>query len=83
MMKVPRKAKSLGSFFELLEDIREIRADQCRFYQKITDMYTLRTQYGKESRKTKDYFARVKTSLQRITQLNHRSYFCFCFFYSS
>ena len=35
-------------FDELLERIREIRASERRFYQKITDLYALSTNYDKK-----------------------------------
>ena len=35
-------------FDELLERIREIRASERRFYQKITDIYALSADYDKE-----------------------------------
>jgi hypothetical protein len=50
-------------FDELLERIREIRASERRFYQKITDLYSLSTDYDKESKQTKDFFATVQNKL--------------------
>src|SRR6056297_3759769 len=50
-------------FDELLERIREIRASERRFYQKITDLYALSTDYDKESKQTKDFFAAVQNKL--------------------
>ncbi|MEQ8413402.1 MAG: virulence RhuM family protein [Imperialibacter sp.] len=50
-------------FDELLERIREIRASERRFYQKITDLYALSTDYDKESQQTKDFFAMVQNKL--------------------
>lgn len=50
-------------FDELLERIREIRASERRFYQKITDLYSLSTDYDKESQQTKDFFAAVQNKL--------------------
>ncbi len=46
-------------FKELLERIREIRASERRFYQKITDIYALAADYDKNSPLTKDFFATV------------------------
>jgi hypothetical protein len=47
-----KQGKSFGQdyFDELLECIREIRTSERRFYQKITDLYALSTDYdnGKE-----------------------------------
>ena len=50
-------------FDELLERIREIRASERRFYQKITDIYSLSADYDKESNTTKDFFAAVQNKL--------------------
>ncbi len=50
-------------FDELLERIREIRASERRFYQKITDLYALSTDYGKESNQTRNFFASVQNKL--------------------
>ena len=48
---------------ELLERIREIRASERRFYQKITDIYALSADYDKESPLTKDFFSTVQNKL--------------------
>jgi hypothetical protein len=50
-------------FEELLERIREIRASERRFYQKITDIYSLAADYDKNSPITKDFFATVQNKL--------------------
>jgi hypothetical protein len=50
-------------FEELLERIREIRASERRFYQKITDIYALAADYDKNSLVTKDFFATVQNKL--------------------
>lgn len=50
-------------FDELLEKIREIRASERRFYQKITDIYTLSVDYNKNSPVTSDFFASVQNKL--------------------
>lgn len=50
-------------FDELLERIREIRASERRFYQKITDIYTLSVNYDKDSPVTKEFFATVQNKL--------------------
>ncbi len=50
-------------FDELLERIREIRASERRFYQKITDIYALATDYDKNSPITKNFFASVQNKL--------------------
>lgn len=60
-----KQGKNFGQdyFDELLERIREIRASERRFYQKITDLYSLSTDYDKESLQTKDFFAAVQNKL--------------------
>lgn len=50
-------------FKELLEDIREIRASERRFYQKITDIYALAIDYDKDAPETKKFFATVQNKL--------------------
>jgi hypothetical protein len=50
-------------FDELLERIREIRASERRFYQKITDIYALSADYDKDSAETKDFFTTVQNKL--------------------
>jgi len=50
-------------FDELLERIREIRASERRFYQKITDIYALSADYDKNAPITKDFFATVQNKL--------------------
>lgn len=50
-------------FEELLERIRDIRASERRFYQKITDIYATSADYDKDSPVTKDFFASVQNKL--------------------
>ncbi|GBE18522.1 hypothetical protein BMS3Abin16_01126 [archaeon BMS3Abin16] len=50
-------------FNELLERIREIRASERRFYQKITDIYILSADYDKNTQTTKEFFASVQNKL--------------------
>lgn len=50
-------------FDELLERIREIRASERRFYQKITDIYALAVDYDKNAPLTQDFFATVQNKL--------------------
>lgn len=47
-------------FQTLLEEIREIRASERRFYQKITDIYALSIDYDKNAPLTKRFFASVQ-----------------------
>ncbi|PJR04302.1 virulence RhuM family protein [Avrilella dinanensis] len=60
-----KQGKNFGQdyFDELLERIREIRASERRFYQKITDLYALSTDYDKKSLQTRDFFAMVQNKL--------------------
>ena len=60
-----KQGKSFGQDFfdELLERIREIRSSERRFYQKITDLYALSTDYDKESQQTQKFFAAVQNKL--------------------
>ena len=51
-------------FDELLQRIREIRASERRFYQKITDIYSLAIDYNKNAPVTKDFFASVQNKLE-------------------
>ena len=50
-------------FEELLERIREIRASERRFYQKLTDIYALSLDYDAEAPLTKEFFATVQNKL--------------------
>lgn len=50
-------------FDELLERIREIRASERRFYQKITDLYALSVDYRADAPLTKEFFATVQNKL--------------------
>ena len=50
-------------FEELLERIREIRASERRFYQKITDVYALAVDYDKNAPVTKEFSASVQNKL--------------------
>ena len=50
-------------FDELLERIREIRASERRFYQKITDIYSLAIDYDANAPLTRDFFANVQNKL--------------------
>lgn len=50
-------------FEELLERIREIRASERRFYQKITDIYATAADYDRKAPLTRDFFATVQNKL--------------------
>jgi len=50
-------------FDDLLEIIREIRASERKFYQKITDIYATAPDYDSESKITQNFFATVQNKL--------------------
>ena len=50
-------------FKELLVEIREIRASERRFYQKITDIYALSIDYDKDAPQTRTFFATVQNKM--------------------
>ncbi len=58
-----------GAFFSkeyyenLLAEIREIRASERKFYQKITDIYAMAMDYNKDAEITKAFFATVQNKL--------------------
>jgi len=44
----------------LLAEIREIRASERKFYQKITDIYAMAMDYNRDAQATKMFFAMVQ-----------------------
>ena len=50
-------------FDHLLEQIREIRMSERRFYQKITDIYATALDYDKSAKTTRMFFAEVQNKL--------------------
>ena len=50
-------------FEHLLEEIREIRLSERRFYQKITDIYSTSIDYNTDAPTTKEFFAKVQNKL--------------------
>ncbi|PXX49689.1 hypothetical protein DFR60_11374 [Hungatella effluvii] len=51
-------------YFEyLLDEIREIRASERKFYQKITDIYATAVDYSKDAVTTKEFFKTVQNKL--------------------
>ncbi|MBF0183883.1 MAG: virulence RhuM family protein [Magnetococcales bacterium] len=50
-------------FERLLEEIREIRLSERRFYQKITDIYATSMDYNKDAPTTREFFAKVQNKL--------------------
>ncbi len=63
-LKNPKNIFGKDYFEEQLARIRDIRSSERRFYQKITDIYTLcSADYNVESQSTKDFFATVQNKL--------------------
>jgi hypothetical protein len=64
-----RKRMENGAFIDedyfehLLEEIREIRLSERRFYQKVTDIYATSIDYNKAAPTTKEFFAKVQNKL--------------------
>ncbi len=64
-----RKRMENGAFIDedyfehLLEEIREIRLSERRFYQKVTDIYATSIDYNKNAPTTRDFFAKVQNKL--------------------
>lgn len=50
-------------FEHLLDEIREIRASERRFYQKITDIYATAMDYNVNAPTTKEFFAKIQNKL--------------------
>ena len=50
-------------FEEQLERIREIRASERRFYQKITDLYATAIDYDKDAKATKRFYTTVQNKM--------------------
>jgi hypothetical protein len=66
---IDRKRMENGAFLDedyfehLLAEIREIRLSERRFYQKITDIYSIAMDYNKNAPLTKEFFAKVQNKL--------------------
>ena len=64
-----RKRLENGTFLgkdyyeRLLEEIREIRLSERRFYQKVADIYATSVDYNKDAPTTRDFFAKVQNKL--------------------
>jgi len=60
-----KEGRTLGTdyFDELLERIRDIRASEKRFYQKIRDIYKLSIDYDPGAEDTKEFFRIVQNKL--------------------
>jgi hypothetical protein len=50
-------------FERLLEEIRDIRLSERKFYQKVTDIYATSVDYNKDAPTTKNFFAKVQNKL--------------------
>jgi hypothetical protein len=64
-----KEGKSIGQdyFDELLLRIRDIRASERRFYQKITDIYATSIDYDGRSEVTQEFYATVQNKLHWAT----------------
>jgi hypothetical protein len=62
-LKQGKTAFGKDYFEDLLERIREIRASERRFYQKITDIYALSADYDAHAPLTREFFATVQNKL--------------------
>jgi len=66
---IDRKRMENGAFLDddyferLLEEIREIRLSERRFYQKITDIYATAMDYNPHAEITRDFFAKVQNKI--------------------
>lgn len=64
-----RKRMENGAFLDddyferLLEEIREIRLSERRFYQKITDIYATAMDYDKDAPITQEFFSKVQNKM--------------------
>lgn len=60
-----KEGRHLGTdyFDELLERIRDIRASEKRFYQKIKDLYSLALDYDKDAEETQLFFQTVQNKM--------------------
>ena len=50
-------------FEEQLEKVREIRASERKFYQKITDIYATAVDYDKDAKATRRFYATVQNKM--------------------
>jgi hypothetical protein len=50
-------------FERLLQNIREIRLSERKFYQKVTDIYATAFDYDKSAKTTREFFKRVQNKL--------------------
>jgi hypothetical protein len=62
-LKNPDNPFGKDYFDELLEEIRDIRSSEKRFYRKITDIYALAIDYNPKDEITQQFFKRVQNKL--------------------
>ena len=62
-LKNPDRDLEADYFDELLERIRDIRASERRFYQKITDIYSTASDYDAKAKTSQTFFATVQNKL--------------------
>jgi hypothetical protein len=58
-----KNAEQFDYFDELLEKIREIRASEKRFYQKVRDVYSTSVDYDGHSESAQKFFATVQNKM--------------------
>ena len=58
-----KQSKKWDYFDEWLERIRDIRASEKRFYQKIKDLYATAIDYDKHSEQSQDFFKKVQNKM--------------------
>ncbi|TWU25099.1 hypothetical protein Pla52o_13970 [Novipirellula galeiformis] len=63
-LKAAKSTFGKDYFDELLERIRDIRASERRFYQKITDIYATASDYNKDAEVSREFFATVQNKLE-------------------
>ena len=62
-LKNPDNLFGKDYFDELLEQIRDIRSSEKRFYRKITDIYALAVDYNPKTEETQEFFKIVQNKL--------------------
>lgn len=62
-LKNPNMFGALDYFDELLEKIRDIRASEKRFYQKVRDLFSLSYGYDPNDKATQMFFAEIQNKL--------------------
>ena len=62
-LKNPDNPFGKDYFDNLLEEIRDIRSSEKRFYRKITDIYALAVDYNPKAKETQEFFKVVQNKL--------------------